>query len=157
MAKIKDLIGDDLLAVPKKSRIRLSGKYYNFPVSVKDLLTGMPLTGLGCGMGYIKAALKARIIKSNDDSYEDYIINRFGKGTFNLVFKPYAEKIWGNPKELSSSLAKSRVAIPSIAELLIRMISGDKNKPAISVDVFYYPKNGVIEISEKLAEKDQEK
>lgn len=152
MGEILNLIGSDLLTVPKKSRIRLSGKYYNFPVSVKDLLTGMPLTGLGCGMGYLKAAVRARIIRSNDDSYEDYIINRFGKGTFNLVFKPYAEKIWGNPKELSASLAKSRVAIPSIAELVIRMVSGNKNKPAISADVFFYPKNGVIEISEKLAE-----
>lgn len=140
MEEIRNLIGDDLLTVPKKSRIRLSGKYYNFPVSVKDLLIGMPLTGIGCGVGYFKAAIKAKIIKSNDDSYEDYIINRFGKGTFNLVFKPYAEKIWGHPSELSASLAKSRVAIPSIAELLIRMISGNKDKPAISADVFYYPK-----------------
>ncbi|MDO8725116.1 MAG: FAD-dependent oxidoreductase [Candidatus Methanoperedens sp.] len=153
MEKIRNLIGKDLLTVPKKSRIRLSGKYYNFPVGVKELLTGMPFTGLSCGMGYMLAAMKAMIIKSNDDSYEEYIINRFGKGTFNLVFKPYAEKIWGHPGELSASLAKSRVAIPSIAELVIRMVSGNSNKPAISADVFYYPKNGVIEISEKLAEK----
>lgn len=157
MAEIKVLIGDDLLAVPKKSRIRLSGKYYSFPVSVKDLLLGMPMTGIGCGAGYIKAAIKAKIIRSKDDSYEDYIINRFGKGTFDLVFKPYAEKIWGDPKKLSASLAKSRVAIPSIAQLLIRMLSGNKNKPAISADVFYYPKNGVLEISEKLAQKINEK
>jgi protoporphyrinogen oxidase len=157
MDEIRILIGDDLLSVPKKSRIRLSGKYYSFPVSVKDLLLGMPITGIGCGTGYIKAAIKAKIILSKDDSYEDYIINRFGKGTFNLVFKPYAEKIWGDPKKLSASLAKSRVAIPSIAQLLIRMISGNKNKPAISADVFYYPKNGVLEISEKLAQKINEK
>lgn len=153
MEEIRNLIGKDLLTVPKKSRIRLSGKYYDFPVSVKDLLTGMPFTGLSCGMGYLMAAMKARIIKSRDDSYEEYIINRFGRGTFNLVFKPYAEKIWGHPSELSASLAKSRVAMPSMAEMVIRMLSGNLNKPPISADVFFYPKNGVLELSEKLAER----
>ena len=157
MAEIKNLIGDDLLTVPKKSRIRLCGKYYNFPVSVKDLFFGMPLKGLSCGVGYIKAAVKAKIIKSEDGSYESYIVNRFGNGTFNLVFKPYAKKVWGEPKELSASLAKSRVAIPSIAELIIRTVFGDKNKPAISAEVFYYPKYGTLEIPEKLAEEVKKK
>lgn len=156
MTEIKILIGDDLLTVHKKSRILLSGKYYKFPPNVKDLLFGMPLTGLGCAIDYIIAAIKAKTKNSNDNSYESYIVNRFGNGTFNLVFKPYAKKVWGEPKKLSADLAKSRVAAPSIAELILRMIFGDNKKPAISADVFYYPKNGVLEISDKLAEKIKE-
>jgi protoporphyrinogen oxidase len=152
MSEIKQLIGSDLLTVPKKSRIRLSGKYYSFPVSVKDLLIGMPITGVSCGISYVSTNLKNKITVPDDSSYESSIKTRFGNKTYNLVFGPYAKKVWGDPAKLSSDLAKTRVAIPSIGDLIRRFISGNKNKPVINADVFYYPKAGVAEISNKLAE-----
>lgn len=152
MGEIKELIGPDLLTVPKKSRIRLAGKYYSFPVSVKDLLIGMPVTGVSCGISYVSTNLKNKITAPDDSSYESSIKTRFGNKTYNLVFGPYAKKVWGDPAKLSSDLAKTRVAIPSVGDLIKRVISGNKNKPVISADVFYYPKAGVVEISNKLVE-----
>jgi len=152
LREIKQLIGPDLLTVPKKSRIRLSGKYYSFPVRVTDLLLGMPVTGVSCAISYVSMNIKNKISTPDDSSYESSIKTRFGNKTYNLVFGPYAKKIWGDPAKLSSDLAKTRVAIPSIGDLIRRVISGNKNKPLISADSFYYPKSGIIEISNKLAE-----
>jgi protoporphyrinogen oxidase len=152
MEEIKQLIGPDLLTVPKKSRIRLSGRYLSFPVSVIDLLRSMPFTGISCGISYIGTNLKNKIIAPDDSSYQSSIKSRFGNKTYNLVFGPYARKIWGDPATLSSDLAKTRVAIPSIGDLIRRMISGNKNKPVISAESFYYPRPGIGEISNKLAE-----
>lgn len=151
---IKKLIGNDLLTIPKKSRIRLKGKYFDYPIGLKNVLFGMsPLTSFKCVLDAGKTTMSNLIKKKEDVTYEDYIVNRFGKGLYQLVFEPYAKKVWGNPKELSAELARTRVAIPSVFVMLKNMIVGNKNKPQISADHFYYPKKGIIMLSEALAKK----
>ncbi|MDD5133651.1 MAG: FAD-dependent oxidoreductase [Candidatus Nanoarchaeia archaeon] len=150
MQEIRTLV-PDLIQIKKKSRIMLKKKYYNYPVGLLDILLKMnPLIGLHAGLSFGTTKIKTTFSKK-EESYEDYIVNRFGKGVYNLVFRPYAEKVWGNPKELSWELAKTRVSINSMLSLLMGMIIKKKN-PAVSADYFYYPKNGIVEISNKMAE-----
>ncbi|MFA6888321.1 MAG: FAD-dependent oxidoreductase [Candidatus Woesearchaeota archaeon] len=149
--KIKDFLAEDLLTVKKSSKIRLSGKYLPYPFGIKDLLLTLnPMIAIGCGATYGTTSFLNLIRTKEDTCYEDYIINRFGKGTYNLVFGPYAEKAWGNPKHLDKSLAKSRIVIPSLIEMIKRMIMGDQGKKELSASVFFYPKYGAVEIAEKM-------
>ncbi|MCK9566637.1 MAG: FAD-dependent oxidoreductase, partial [Methanothrix sp.] len=120
-AEIKKLLGPDLLEIEKKSRIRLEGKYFDYPVTIFQLIFRMnPSITMGIGISYLYAILNSKVSKVRDDSYESYLINRFGKSLCSLVFFPYAKKIWGEPKTLASSLAESRVPIPSLSELAKR-------------------------------------
>lgn len=142
----------ELLSIPKKSRIRLIGKYFDFPVNTKELLLKMnPIISARCGASYAKAIVKSRIFKPSEESYESYMIHRFGRSTYRLIFGPYARKVWGDPKKLSASLGKSRVAVPSLLDLAKRLVLGEKDKPEISAKEFYYPRKGVFELSEKMA------
>jgi len=137
--EIKNLIGENnLLEIQKRSKVYLKGRYYDFPLGLKDILLKMnPLIGLRAGLLFGTAKIKT-IFSKKDISYEDYLVNRFGSGVYELVFKPYAEKVWGNPKELDVELAKTRVSVSSLTSVLINMLF-KKQRPEVSAEKFYYP------------------
>jgi len=142
----------ELLSIPKRSRIRLAGAFFDFPVRIQELLFKLnPLVAANCGSSYALALAASKLRKPREDSYESYMLARFGRGTYDLIFGPYARKVWGEPRELSASLAKSRVAVPSLLDLARRLVAGDRGKPAISAKEFSYPRKGIVELSEKMA------
>ncbi|MBN2251416.1 MAG: FAD-dependent oxidoreductase [Candidatus Altiarchaeota archaeon] len=152
-SEIKALMGSELLEIPKKSRIMLTGKYFDFPVRMPQLMLGLnPLVTSNLGFSYMYAIARSRLSKADDTSYEAYIRTRFGNGLYSLIFGPYARKIWGEPKTLAASLAESRVSIPNLLELVTRMMLGDRGKKELSASVFHYPKRGVLELSGRMAE-----
>lgn len=150
MNEIKFLVGEEnLLEIQKRSKIYLKGKYYDYPIGLKDILLKMnPLIGIKAGLLFGLRKTK-NIVYKKEISYEDYLSNRFGVGVYELIFKPYAEKVWGNPKELDRELARTRVSVPGLMTLLKNMIFKQKN-PEISADKFYYPKYGIISLSEEM-------
>src|SRR3989344_2524960 len=146
--EIKSLIGEeDLLEIEKRSKIYLKRKYYDYPIGLKDILLKMnPLIGIRAG--FLFGLRKAKnIVYKKEISYEDYLSNRFGKGIYELIFKPYADKVGGKPKELDKELASTRVSVPGLMALLKSMLI-KKQKPKISAEKFYYPKKGIISLSE---------
>lgn len=145
---------DELLRIPKRSRIRLLGAYYDFPVGLKDVLLKMsPIVGLKCGLSAGTTILKSLVVKPKDKSYESYLVNRFGKGIYSVVFEDYARKVWGEPKTLSPELARTRVSIPNALALVSGVLFGNKNKPEVSADEFMYPKDGIIDLSKRILSK----
>ena len=146
---IKSLMNDELLRKPKKCLVFLEGKFFSYPVKVAQLILGInPVKSAKIGIGFLSSAV---IGNKKDKSYEDYLVKRFGRGAYSLVFENYAMKVWGNPKELSSDLAKSRVSAPNMLAMLKASMLKEK-RPELSADFFYYPKKGIIRISERLAE-----
>lgn len=155
MEKIRQLFqAEELLCVKKRSRVRLRGKYLDFPLGFLDIFLGLGLwTGFKCGIGYMWAIVKNLVVKSRSSSYEEWVINRFGKPIYNLVLGPYASKIWGPPQSLSYELAETRIAAPNLLEMIKQMIFGyKKGSPIINAEEFYYPVKGFGEIGLKLAE-----
>jgi protoporphyrinogen oxidase len=143
----------ELLAIPKKSRIRLGGKYLNNPVGIKDIFLGLGLLqGLRCGLGYAWSLLVSLAARRTPVSYRDWVVGRFGRPIHDLIFGPYAAKIWGPPESLSKELAESRIAAPNLLEMLRQMLLGrGKKSPVIHAEVFHYPRLGISELSGKLA------
>lgn len=153
LEKMKDLMGDDLLTVPKVSGVWVLGRRFEYPLNLKDLLLGLhPLVAFRCVVSYLAAAMRNAVRSRLDTSYEDYIINRFGQEVYRLVFQPLATKVWGNPRMLDANLARVRVVVPSLAELLVRMLLGDRGKAEISAKMFYYPRRGYMEFWRRIVQ-----
>jgi len=153
---IKNLCGEELLTLPRKSRIRLMGGYFNYPLEVKDLLlTISPLKSMRFGFSYFYSKAKARIKPCSDDSYEGWVVNRFGRAIYETVFGPYAQKIWGiDPAKTSSDLAKHRISIPDLKEVLLGFIfPGRKKQPSLYASQFLYPQRGIQYLSDALKER----
>lgn len=150
----KELLQEDFIAIPKKQKLLVKGKYYEFPVKVQQLLLGMnPLLAARCGVSYAAAIGKKIISSPSDDTYESFLRNRFGGVVYELLFEPYAWKVWGNPKELSADLARARISVPSLGELVKRIVVGDRGEKELSAKTFFYPRKGFSEICEKMVER----
>ena len=155
--ELEKILGEDLLAKPKKSKIRLMGKYFDYPVKINELLFKMnPVTAISCGLSYGLSTVKNKFSYEEPVTAEAYLKQRFGTTTYEIVFKDFATKVWGDPTKLSYELAKARVSIPSLPEMLKRVVLGDKGQKEISAKIFYYPKYGAIELYEKMLEKIEE-
>lgn len=136
-----------LIRIKKKNSVYLQGNLFDFPLSIKQVAVKMPLVGINAGLDIF---LK-KINKREENCYENFLMNNFGTTLYNLVFRDYAEKVWGNPKELDVELAKRRVAVSGIVELIKSTLLKKSGK--ISADFFYYPENGSYQLYDSLAEK----
>ena len=137
-----------LLKIKKKNSIYLKGSYYDFPLKLSQIATRMPFTALKSGIDILLKPFSSK----PDNSYENFLINRFGKTLYNLSFKDYAYKVWNSdPMELDAELAKRRVAISGIFQLIKSIIL--KNNKQISAEYFYYPEKGMSQLFDSLTKK----
>jgi protoporphyrinogen oxidase len=162
MQQFKDLIGEsDTLTVKKKNSLRLVGKYFSFPIKPVQMLKSIGpstvLAGTKAGLGYAKAVAKGIVSRKKPETYEEYFLKGFGKTGYELIFKDYAWKVWGDPKTLSEEIGRKRTPVPSIFKLVVGVLSGSKNKPDVSAEFFYYPKQGVGVVCDSIRKKIEEK
>ena len=137
-----------LLKIKKTNSIFLRNNIYDFPLKITQVALKMPTAAIGAGLDIATKPFN----KKPDDSYENFLLNRFGKTMYELSFKDYAQKVWtSSPKELDKELAIKRVAISNIFELIKGILFKDTKK--ISAEHFYYPPKGIKQLLDNLAEK----
>jgi len=83
-----------MLVRERRSRILFAGKLFNYPLSA-DLDTLLKLGGRRT-MKIMASYLRARAFPiRNEESLEDFFVNRFGRELYGTFFKDYTEKVWG--------------------------------------------------------------
>jgi protoporphyrinogen oxidase len=129
----------------------LKGSFFDFPLKISQIAAKMPFTAFNSGIEMLTKSIN----KLPDDSYENFLINRFGRTLYNLSFRDYAHKVWqSNPLELDRELAKRRVAVSGIFELIKSVLLKDSKK--ISAEYFYYPEKGMSQLLDSLVAKIKE-
>jgi protoporphyrinogen oxidase len=148
--KISELMGDELLVSERISAIRLNGREFQYPLSAGDILKQTDIRFVtGCLMDYAYQSIYKRIKHAPDDSFEDWIINRFGRTLYNTFFKDYTNKLWGIPSnKLSSDWAAERISLLNLWDVVLRLCGLGKNTPRTYARTFFYPKYGIGQIFE---------
>ena len=149
--EIRSLLGAEVKAVSGNGSIIIKGKRLDHPVKFSDLLFRFSLgTGLRVGAGYALAFLGRVFKREAPASYADYFRRNFGVPVYNLVFRPLAEKSWGNPENLTADFARTRVphsgTIATLRAMLFRSRKSGQAK-------FYYPRKGFIELSRTMLDR----
>ncbi|MBQ5995950.1 MAG: NAD(P)/FAD-dependent oxidoreductase [Clostridia bacterium] len=124
------------------SRIYCFNKFFDYPVT----LNTQTLKNLGfvrtlrAGAGYMKALA----FKKDEDSLENFYINRFGKELYSTFFESYTEKLWGrHPRNISADWGAQRVKGISVTEVLKNALSkGKRSNETSLIEEFKYPKLG---------------
>lgn len=149
----KAIIGEgNYLKVKKKNSLRLLGKYFDFPVKLSQLLLQIKPA---IALKIIIDLIKAQVSKKKPETYEQYFTNGFGKTGYEILFKGFAEKVWGNPKNLSEELARRRSPAKNVFDVLkTAILNSDKNT---SAEFFLYPKMGYGVMCEMLAQRLKDK
>lgn len=128
------------------SRIYYNKKFFNYPLQAKNALFGL---GLFNSFLTFLSYTKAQIFPTEPEvSFEDWIINRFGKRLYDTFFKSYTEKVWGIPcNEISADWAAQRIKGLSLFSAIKNalILSQPKNKGDVIktlIDSFDYPEKG---------------
>ena len=93
----------NFLRRPRLSRIYYKGKFFYYPLRPLNALKGL---GVWEGLLIVLSYLKSQLVPDRrEDTFEQWVTNRFGKRLFQTFFQTYTEKVWG----ISCSRAKGRV------------------------------------------------
>jgi protoporphyrinogen oxidase len=155
--EIKNLMGDRILELPKKNRLFLRGHLVDYPLKLGNLASVLgPLMFLKIGIGYAVEILRGIFTKQPAESYEAYMIQRFGRPAYELVFQPLAEKVWGDPSSLHPEMARARVPASGGLEVILKLLGLKKETEETNAELFYYPRLGFGDFPAAMAEAIQE-
>ncbi len=152
---LEKLMGDDLLVRPRKSIICLKDKKIAYPVNAKDIVSKLGLKfSTQAFLDYFLTSTLQRFYPRLDSSFEQWVINRYGVTLYNFYFGPYSKKLWGiKPCQISHRWAEQRILLLNLGDVIAKMLWKKGNSPPTYAHQFCYPKNGIGQIFEKIAEK----
>ena len=145
LADLGNVLGEDLVNMPRHGRIRLRGKWLHFPLKAVDLMLRLDRRfALGAMRDMIGRSLPGE--KDEGDTFASVLRANLGHTICEHFYFPYARKLWGyEPEALSGIQARKRVTAGSFRKLMRRIL-----KPP-GAGHYYYPKRGYGQISEALA------
>jgi protoporphyrinogen oxidase len=146
-----ELLGDELLLRPRMSRIRWRGRFLDYPLRASDVVRKLGPVELTRALGsYARAAAGGR---GGEETFEDWVVNRFGRRLFELFFRSYTEKVWGVPtSELRAEWAAQRIRNLSFAAAARAALLGGGGRRVTSlIEEFHYPRFGPGQMWEAMA------
>ena len=133
----------DWLTRDKVSAIYMKGHYLPYPPSPFSLASVFGLS-VFCRMvfGYARARLTSLVSSQTPKTFEEDLVHRVGLDLYQMLFKPIALKLWGEPTGLDVKLSRGRVQTPSLTEVLARMLKIRKRSDFEAL-TFRYPQRGL--------------
>jgi protoporphyrinogen oxidase len=137
----REVLQDDFLRRPRLSRIFYDGKFFYYPLRPLNALRGL---GLWEGFLILLSYLKWQIFPyRREDTFEQWVTNRFGKRLFQTFFKTYTEKVWGiSCSELKAEWAAQRIKDLSLRTALLNMFLKPRRTIKTLIEEFDYPRLG---------------
>ncbi len=140
-----DLIGDDFLLRPRLSRIYYADRFFDYPLRPANALLGLgPIEAVRIGVSWLYAQLFPH---RDERSFEQWVVNRFGRRLFEIFFETYTEKVWGMPcSEIGADWAAQRIKnldlLAAVKHALLGPGSRGETSITTLIDAFHYPRFG---------------
>ena len=148
----QELLGDELLLRPRRSRIRWRGRFVDYPLRVGDVIRKVgPAEVLRSGASYARARSRPRRPAAD---FEQWVSDRFGRRLFEHFFRSYTEKVWGVPtSEIRADWAAQRIRELSLGRAALAAVRGGDGGHHSLIDEFLYPRLGPGQLWEAMAER----
>ncbi len=143
----REVLSDDFLQRKRLSRIFYNKKFFYYPLRPMNALSGL---GLWNSLLIFTSYLYAHIFPSKEEeTFDQWVSNRFGQRLYRTFFKTYTEKVWGIPcSEIRAEWAAQRIKGLSLIRALKNALVKPQNNRAKQtvvktlIDQFDYPKFG---------------
>ncbi|MDR1958036.1 MAG: NAD(P)/FAD-dependent oxidoreductase [Planctomycetaceae bacterium] len=138
----QEVLGDRFRKTPRLSRIYYNDRFFNYPLTAMNALMGV---GLADTVKILLSYFAAKIHPSKtENTFEEWVSNRFGKKLFLIFFKTYTEKVWGIPcSEIQAEWAAQRIKGLSLYSAVMNaLLKPKKSKITTLIDRFDYPEFG---------------
>ena len=149
-----DTLAEDLLNVPRLTRIFYNNRYFNYPLTPLNALFGVGLlSSMSILSSYTMTRARRALCGPPIQSFEDWVVDRFGRRLFETFFKTYTEKVWGiSCAKIGADWAGQRIKGLSLTTALINALFKPKTKVVKTlIDEFIYPRLGAGQLYEKMA------
>jgi protoporphyrinogen oxidase len=147
-----EIMKEEFLKRPRQSRIYWRRKFLEYPLQGMDVIRKLgPVELMLCLLSYLWAAIKP---KGREDTFEQWVSNRFGKRLYGHFFKSYSEKVWGVPAtEIRAEWAAQRIKNLSFFSAAWSAFFGNRgNKITSLIEEFNYPRFGPGQMWEQMTE-----
>lgn len=157
-AFVRNLMSEELVSVPRSSKIYLRGKYFDYPLKPLNAMFGLGVPATVQIMAdYGVETVKRLLIKKQFVSLEDWVVGNFGRTMFSIYFKEYSEKVWGiECSRISAEWVAQRIRGLSLAQAVKNAFFKFHGKNVLTLaDRFLYPQLGIGRIADRLREEIQ--
>jgi protoporphyrinogen oxidase len=136
----QEVLGNDFIKVPRLSRIYYKGRFFNYPLNIGNTLFNLGIVeSLLILLSYIKSQIWPNPI---EETFEQWVINRFGERLYRTFFKTYTEKVWGIPcNKIQAEWAAQRIKGLSLKSAVLNALFGSNNTKTL-IKEFDYPSLG---------------
>ena len=151
-----EILGAELITRPRLSRIYYQGKFFDYPLKPMNALLGLgPIEAVRIGLSFLRAQL---FPSPRELSFEDWVVNRFGRRLYEIFFRTYTEKVWGMPcGEISADWAAQRIKqldlLVAIKNALLGSVATRGGDVVTTlIEEFEYPRLGPGQMWERCCE-----
>lgn len=136
----REVLKDEFITVPRQSRIYYRDRYFDYPLRIFNALSNIGVyESARILLSYLKWRVKPH---KAEDSFEEWVQNRFGGRLYMHFFRSYTEKVWGiPPTQIRADWAAQRIKNLSLMKAVWNAISGS-NDTASLIEEFQYPRLG---------------
>lgn len=140
-----EILGKDFITRPRLSRIYYADKFFDYPLRPLNAFLQLgPLESLHVLLSYIRAHL---FPSREEQNFEQWVSNRFGRRLYEIFFKTYTEKVWGiTCNKISADWAAQRIKNLDLFTALVNaFLSPPANRKGLTttlIDQFHYPRLG---------------
>jgi protoporphyrinogen oxidase len=135
-----EMMDEPMVKVPRMSRIFYGGKFYQYPLKILNTVGNL---GVVESVRMLMSYVRARVFPVRpEESFEDWVRNRFGDRLYRTFFKTYTEKVWGMPcTEIRADWAAQRIhGLSFVSAVMNALRNSGKVKSLITT--FDYPRLG---------------
>ncbi|MGB1317730.1 MAG: FAD-dependent oxidoreductase, partial [Flavobacteriales bacterium] len=144
----KEIVKEKYTTVQRLTRIHYKGRFFEYPLKLSNVLGNLPLlTIVKIVFDYVVQLITPT---GNLKTFEDWVINRFGRTLFQTFFKSYSEKLWGIPcSKIDADWAAQRIKTLSLLGAIANTFKDRrKTNHKTLIDEFAYPHNGMGQLYE---------
>ncbi len=137
----RDVLADDFLRRDRLSRIFYKKRFFHYPLRPANALLGL---GIVESFLILLSYLRWKLFPCRqEDTFEQWVTNRFGRRLFRTFFKTYTEKVWGIPcSELKAEWAAQRIKDLSLRTAVMSMFVRPSQTIKTLISQFDYPVRG---------------
>jgi len=136
----EEILGEEFVAVSRQSRIYYQGRFYSYPLQPLNALSNLGvIESCRVMLSYFKSKLRPH---PDEDTFEQWVTNRFGGRLYETFFKTYTEKVWGIPCDrIQADWAAQRIRGLSLWSAVVNALF-KTGKVKSLITEFQYPREG---------------
>lgn len=148
---VRDLFKDEpgaLLERTKKVKVFLRGKFFNYPLQVREaLLKFNPFVSLKIIVEFVLTGMLHVLVSIPVESFEDWGRKRFGATLYRMSFGDYTRKVWKtDPDKISRKFAAEKIQGFSFVNLVKKLlrIGGQVTEPYFQSVIYHRAGSGSL-------------